>query len=182
MEESFSPGCRLAQCLGRHGITQNADKFVFCKADVEFAGFTITVDSVWPGGKYLQASDDFPTSRNITDIRSWFGLVNQVSYAFSMANQMQPFRQLLKPCTPFTWNDHLNRLFKESKPVIIREIEKGVKIFDKGKPTCLATDWSKDGIGFWLCQKHCTCPNNVPVCCPDGWKITLVESRFTHPA
>ena len=26
----------------------------------------------------------------------------------------------------------------------------GIKIFDKTKPTWLATDWSKQGIGYWL--------------------------------
>ena len=57
-----------------------------------------------------------------------------------------------------------------------------MRIFDKTKPTCLATDWSKDGIGFWLFQKHCRCSTTDPFCCHDGWKVTLVESRFTHPA
>ena len=46
----------------------------------------------------------------------------------------------------------------------------------------MATDWSKDGIGFFLLQKHCSCPGDAPFCCPDGWKVTLVGSRFTHPA
>ena len=100
--ESFLQAVHWLDVCGRHGITLNPAKFVFCKADVEFAKFTITTDSVRPGGKYLQAIDDFPTPRNITDIRSWFGLVYQVSYAISMANRMQPFQQLLKPGTPFT--------------------------------------------------------------------------------
>ena len=58
----------------------------------------------------------------------------------------------------------------------------GVRIFDKSKPTCLATDWSKVGIGFWLFQKHCSCPLTEPFCCRTGWKTVLVGSRFTHPA
>ena len=37
-------------------------------------------------------------------------------------------------------------------------------------------------IGFFLLQKHCSCPGDAPFCCPDGWKVTLVGSRFTHPA
>lgn len=50
------------------------------------------------------------------------------------------------------------------------------------RPTCLATDWSKDGIGHWLLQKHCHCDSCEPFCCHDGWKIVLVSSRFTHAA
>ena len=141
---------------GRNGITLNPDKFKFGNDRVEFAGFEITMDSVRPCEKYLRAITEFPRPKNITDVRSWFGLLNQVSYAFSMAEKMLPFRQLLKPSTPFYWDDNLNNLFEESKLVISAEIANGVHIFDKTKPTCLATDWSKTGIGFWLFQKHCT--------------------------
>ena len=58
-------------------------------------------------------------------------VVNQVSYAFSMAESMQPFQQLLKPSKTFTWDDQLDNIFNESKSIIIKEIEDGVKIFDK---------------------------------------------------
>jgi hypothetical protein len=182
IEESFFQACRWLDICGRNGITLNPEKFVFAQDIVEFAGFEITLDSVRPCKKYLQAISDFPTPKNITDMRSWFGLVNQVSYAFSMADRMQPFRQLLKPGTPFNWDSHLDSLFQESKAVIVSEIEDCVRIFDKTKPTCLATDWSKTGIGFWLFQKHCHCPKVAPSCCRDGWKVTLVGSRFTHSA
>ena len=163
-------------------MTLNPDKFVFAKDTVNFAGFQITPSSVRPCENYLQAIRDFPTRKTTTDIRSWFGLINQVSYAFSAADRMLPFRQLLKPGTPFHWNQQLNDLFEESKSIIINDIEAGVQIFDKTKSTCLATDWSKSGIGFWLSQKHCHCTSTVPFCCPFGWKTTLIGSRFTNKA
>ena len=61
------------------------------------AGFEITPTSVRPSRKFLESILDFPTPANITDIRSWFGLVNQVAYAFAAAERMLPFRALLKP-------------------------------------------------------------------------------------
>ena len=182
IEESFFQACNWLETCGRNGIILNPDKFVFAQDAVEFAGFEITSDSVRPCSRYLDAILGFPSPKNITDMRSWFGLVNQVSYAFSMTDRMQAFRQLLKPGTPFRWDDKLECLFQESKAVIVNEIEHGVQIFDKNKPTCLATDWSKNGIGFWLFQKHCHCQKSVPFCCQDGWKITLVGSRFTSAA
>ena len=72
---------------------------------VEFAGFEITLNTVRPYTKYLETIRDFPAPKNITDMRSWFGLINQVSYAFDSAERMLPFRQLLKPNTPFSWSD-----------------------------------------------------------------------------
>ena len=182
VEESFHQAVQWLDLCGRHGIVLNPDKFVFAQDQVDFAGFEITSDSVRPCRRYLQAIQDFPTPRNITDVRSWFGLINQVSYAFSMTDRMLPFRQLLKPSAPFQWDVQLQRLFEESKAIIASEIEEGVRIFDVNRPTCLATDWSKSGIGFWLFQKHCACSPVVPFCCNSGWKTTLVGSRFTHPA
>ena len=165
IEESFDQTVNWLDTCGRHGITLNPDKFVFAEDEVEFAGFQITLDTVRPCQQYLRSILEFPTPRNITDVRSWFGVVNQVSYAFSMAQRMEPFRQLLKPGIPFHWDDRLHALFEECKMVIVSEIEHGVQIFDKTKPTCLATDFSKTGIGFWLFQKHCTCADEEPFCC-----------------
>ena len=179
---SFHQAVNCLDICGRHGIILNPDKFVFGQDNVEFAGFEITPTNVRPCARYLDAIRNFPTPTNLTDIRSWFGLINQVSYAFAASTRMQPFREALKPGTPFIWNEELNNLFNESKTVIVTEIEDGVRIFDKSKPTCLATDWSKSGIGFWLFQKHCQCTSTDPFCCPTGWKTTLVGSRFTHAA
>ena len=182
VEEAFFQAVEWLDTCGRHGITLNPKKFAFAQMTVKFAGFEITPTSVRPCPEYLEAIQNFPTPRNITDVRSWFGLINQVSYAFAMTDRMLPFRKLLKPSTPFSWTDELDRLFEDSKAHIVNEIHTGVEIFDKNKPTCLATDWSKDGLGFWLLQKHCACPSSKPFCCKTGWRVTLVGSRFTSGA
>ena len=182
IEEAFFHAVNWLDVCGSNGIVLNPSKFVFAKQTVEFAGFEITPTTVRPCPRYLTAIKDFPTPQNITDIRSWFGLVNQVSYAFASAERMLPFRNLLKPDKPFEWNDQLEELFNESKSIIIKEIRRGVEIFDKTKPTCLATDWCRDGIGYWLLQKHCSCSTIKPLCCKTGWKVTLVGSRFTSSA
>ena len=182
IEESFFQAANWLDTCGKNGVTLNPTKFRFGQDEVEFAGFEITNQTVKPCKKYIRAISDFPTPQNLTDVRSWFGLINQVSYAFSMADTMLPFRELLKPSKKFHWDESLEKAFQESKITIIKEIHNGVQIFDKSRPTCLATDWSKDGIGYWLFQKHCTCPTNDLFCCKSGWKITLVGSRFTHDA
>ena len=63
---------------GRHGITLNPQKFRSAQDEVEFAGFEITKDTVRPCKKYIRAIAEFPAPRSLTDIRSLFGLVNQV--------------------------------------------------------------------------------------------------------
>ena len=138
--------------------------------------------SVHPCPQYLEAIQNFSTPHNITDVRSWFSLVIQVSCAFTMMARMPPFSALLKPGMPFLWANQLNCIFGESKAGIINEIDKGVEIFNRTKPTCLATDWSKDDIGFWLFQKHCACPSSNLFCCKTRWRVTLVGSHFTSGA
>ena len=75
----------------------NPDKFRFAKDTVKFAGFEISRQNVKPSSKYLAAIEGFPTPKDITGIRSWFGVVNQVAYTFSMSEVMHPFGELLRP-------------------------------------------------------------------------------------
>ena len=182
IEDAFHQATEWLDICARNGITLNPSKFRFAQDEVEFAGFEITRTEVKPWRKYLRAISEFPTPTGITDIWAWFGLVNQVAYAFSMASVVSPFRSLLKPSSPFTWSTDLQQAFDASKTEICTRIQEGVRIFDKNRLTCLATDWSKDGIGYWLFQKHCQCPSREIFCCQEGWKVTLVGSRFTHPA
>ena len=91
---------------------------------------------------------------------------------------MAPFRNLLKKNSKFTWNEDLETSFKKAKKQIAKEIEKGVRIFEKHRTTCLATDWSRSGVGAWLLQKHCTCDSKKTFYCPTGWQVTLFTSRY----
>ena len=182
IEQAFHQAVEWLDTCAANGITLSPPKFKFAMDTVEFAGFTVTPNEVRPSDKFTAAIRQFPTPRNITDVRAWFGLVNQVSYTFAMTKTMLPFRDLLRPTTPFRWTDELSKAMDASKLHICSKIQSGVEIFDKGRPTCLATDWSKSGIGFWLTQKHCKCQTSDPFCCRDGWRVTLVGSRFTHAA
>ena len=165
------------------GIVFNPKKFRFACDEVDFAGFTVTATGIRPARHLLEAIQNFPTPRDITGARSWFGLVNQVAYAFSMTEEMAPFRDLLKPGQAWYWDEQLDNIFKRSRAVITQQVEQGVRSFEVGRPTCLATDWSKQGLGFCLLQKFCRCTmEQAPNCCKDGWRLVFAGSRFTSPA
>ena len=167
---------------GKNGVVFNPSKFVFGADIVDFAGFTVTPSGYKPTAQLLDAIRDFPTPTNITGVRSWFGLVNQVSYAFAQSEVMAPFRDLLrtKEGNKFYWDDSLDELFNHSKTVITKHVENGVRSFEVNRATCLSTDWSKTGIGFVLQQKHCSCNlDNAPHCGPGHWKLVFAGSRFT---
>ena len=146
----------LLQCA-KNGIVHNTNKFQFYRDVVQFGGLQITPSGVTPSESMIQAICNFPVLRTITDTRSWFQLVNQVAWANSLSPVMLPFRDLVKLNSKFTWNQSLEDAFKDSKWVIIDLVQNGVAKFDKDRVTCLAPDWSKEGMGFLLLQKHCQC-------------------------
>ena len=171
-----------ADLCGKNGIVLNPEKLQFSCNEVDFTSFHITGSTVTPRPKYIEAIDQFPRPANITDIRAWFGLVNQVAHYGRMLELMEPFKPLLSPKTKFAWSDELETAFIASKKAIVDAIKHGVDIFDPQRVTCLQTDFSGRGIGYWLRQKYCKCSHIDPSCCPEGWKITLVGSRFLRDA
>ena len=182
IRSSFLQACKYLDLCAHNGITLNPQKFQFCQDVVDFAGLQITNTSVRPSDKLLRSIMEFPTPKDITGARAWFGLINQAAYAFAMTEEMTCFRHLLKPKVKFQWTPELDGLFKKSKQIIVLKIIEGVHLYDKSLPTCLATDFSGTGLGFFLLQKTCTCSSMAPTCCSTGWRLCLVGSRFLHPA
>ena len=154
--------------LGESGIVLNPEKFSFAEKSVDFAGFRISQTSIEPLPKYLDAIRDFPMPKSTTDIRSWFGLANQVANYAQLRDIMAPFKPFLSPKQQFSWTEELDKAFEISKQSIIEEIRHGVEIFDPTKQTCLRPDWSQRGIGYFFLQKHCQCASTTPECCTDG--------------
>ena len=182
LEEHWWRTIRFLAKVGSAGIVLNPSKFQFSQKQVEFAGFKISEDKIEPLPKYLDAIRTFPVPRNITDIKSWFGLINQVSNYAQLRDLLAPFRPFLSPKVKFNWTSELNEAFVKSRDSVVDAIRHGVQIFDLDKKTCLRPDWSSKGVGYFLTQKHCTCPGTCPDCCENGWVITLAGSRFLSGA
>ena len=179
---NFNRVCDFLSLCSNNGIIFNSSKFQFCEDEVQFVGFDVTNTGIKPTSEFIDGIMSFPTPQNLTDVRSFFGAVAQISYTFATAPVMLPFRHLLSSKTPFSWSPDLEIAFQEAKLEIIRQCEEGVRSFDPNLPTALATDWSRVGMGFWLCQKHCDCEASSPGCCPSGWQTVFCGSRFCTPA
>ena len=120
-----------------NGITFNPEKFVFARDTIDYVGFEITADSMRPSHKMLEAIKDLSAPTNITAMRAFFGLVNQVSYAFSMKDTMAPLRELLRPSATVYWDENLQKLFQEAKEEVVRKVEHGVKMFEMNRTMLL---------------------------------------------
>ena len=162
-----------------NGVVLNKDIFQFAQKFVEFVGFEITEEGYKPLKRIIEAIQNFPVPKTITDVRSWFRLVNQLSYSFAQARVMEPFRKLLSSKT-FYWDSHIEDVFNKLKDEIVKLVQDGIKTFVRERPTCLIMDWTKTGIGFHLTQKHCDCqPPPRPDCGKEHWKLVFAGSCFT---
>ena len=166
----------------KNGVVINKKKFQFCKDTIDFAGLTITPTGIEPSEKMLSSISGFPTPTDLTSACSWFGLVNQVAWAYSLSPIMLPFRDLIRPHQRFYWDENLDNLFEASKKTIVDQVKQGVQSFDFSRQTRIQPDWSKEGIGYLLLQKQCECSEKSPLCCHDGWKLIFAGSRFTKKA
>ena len=125
LQENFEDVCRLLQICHSAGLIFNSDKFQFGQETVEFAGLEVTMTGVRPSRKFLESIRAFPAPRNLSGATSFFGMVNQVSYAFAMSPYMSAFRHMLRPDTweAFEWNHSLKREFEAAKEKIVEAVQ-----------------------------------------------------------
>ena len=77
-------------------ISLKKKKFKFACTFVNFAGYEISQAGYKLGASLIKGISDFSTPQNITNLRSFFGLVNQLSCSSNnIATCLAPLRQLL---------------------------------------------------------------------------------------
>ena len=104
IESAFFHVWEFLTICAKNGVVLNKDKFQFCSSQVDFAGLTITASGVAPSSRMLSAIQDFPPPTDLSSARAWFGLVNQVQWAYANGPSMAPFRELVRPKSKFVWN------------------------------------------------------------------------------
>ena len=75
----------------------------------------------------MNAIKNFPTPKNLTDIRSWFGLVNQVAHYAQLRDILAPFKRFFSPKRKFNWSDEPDKAFSDFKTAITDASRHGVK-------------------------------------------------------
>ena len=160
----------LEQCR-HHGVTLKRAKTQVAVTEVDFGGFSLSATGIQSSPDLLKSIRDFPRPRNLTDLSSWFGLVNQLgNFSKDITNILEPFRSLLKKDSVFQWLPEHEQAFADAKhrlsstPILT--------YFALNHQTMLATDASRlNGLGFVLLQMV------------DGvWKPVQAGSRFLTPA
>ena len=149
------------------GITLNPAKFRFARQEVNFCGYRVTPTGYTSDGEKLRAIAEFPRPHNITDLRSFLGLANQLGpFSSELADAASPLRDLLKKGRIWCWTPDHEAAFREVKRVL--SAPPVMAFFDPRLPTVLQTDASSTrGMGFALLQRH-----------GDVWRLVHCGSRF----
>ena len=154
-------------------ISLNREKFQFCQPKAHFAGFTLTPLGYSISNDITEAIAQFPTPSSRTDLRSFFGLINQLaSSTRDIAEVLAPLRPLLSTRNEFLWAQPHDEAFAQAKKMLTTSPI--LAYFDTTKETRLHTDASTLGIGFVLLQKSTDGSNE--------WKTVQAGSRFLTDA
>ena len=182
LRQLFLDTAEILTLTAEHGIIQNTKKFVWGRREYEYVEFTIMEDGVRLSDSTLKAIAEFPRPTDITGMRSWYGLVEQVSFILSKSELMEPFQPLMKKGAEYVRTPERQCAFDMARREIVDLVKSGVKSFRLGAWTCVITDWSRRGVVFLLWQKPCQCSQIHPKCCKSGWVIVTCRSRFCTPA
>ena len=136
-----------------YNITLNPTKCQFAAETVDFCGFTVSSDGYTVDEKKVRAVKNFPQPCNITELRAFLGLVNQLgSFSDEIAAAAEPLRQLLKPRNAWLWTTvHTTAFEKVKKALVAPPI---LDYYNPARRTVLETDASRlGGLGFCLRQQ-----------------------------
>ena len=155
----------LQRCFDER-ISQHKDKFKFCECEIAFAWFKLSREGYKVNDSLLNAIRNFPLPIYVTDLRSFFGLANQLaSNTAAIVQRLQPLRPLSSTKNDFVWGADHTKAFKLAKESLTQVPI--LSYFDTTKLTKLMTNASCKGLGFVLQQMH-----------GDKWRIIQAGSRF----
>ena len=165
----------LKRCR-EYGITLNREKFKFGEKEVDFVGYHLSSKGIAVDTKKIKAIQDFPQPTNISELRSFFGLVNQLgAFSKDIAHLAGPLRPLLKAKNAFVWlPSHIDAFTNLKEALVSPPI---LQPFDVKCETFLMTDASRTrGLGYALMQKR-TNGEMVLIQCGSRF-ITETERRY----
>jgi hypothetical protein len=127
------------------------EKCFFCFKQIDYCGFIVSEKGIAPQKKKLQAITDWPTPKDVTDVRSFIGLCGFYrKFIKAYATLVTPLTDLLKKDKTFSWTTSCKRSFESLKQAFI---DSTILAFpDPNKTYFLYTDASDKAIGATLNQ------------------------------
>ena len=142
----------LQQVLGKleeAGLKLNKEKCSFLLKQIEYLGHVIDAQGLHPSEEKIKAIKAAPSPKNITELRSFLGIINYYSkFLPTLSAQLAPLYSLLRKHTKWSWGKEQEVAFTSAKQAL--QADSLLVHFDPAKPLLLACDASQYGIGAVL--------------------------------
>ena len=140
---------KLLKRLQDAGLKANKEKCEFFRDRVQFCGHEIDSEGLHKTQEKIEAVVNAPSPANVSQLRSFFGLVNFYNRFLPNASTvLHPLHQLLEQDSEWQWTKQCEQAFTEAKRMITSE--QVLTHYDPALPVRLACDASSTGIGAVL--------------------------------
>ncbi|XP_036815479.1 uncharacterized protein LOC118943635 [Oncorhynchus mykiss] len=135
--------------LKEYGLQANLKKCEFFKDKIVFCGHEIDCNGLHKTQDKIEAVVQAPRPQNITEVRSFTGLINYYRrFLPNLSAVLQPLNQLLEKNRTWRWTEQCENAFLEAKRLITSE--QVLMHYDPEMPVKLACDASPYGLGAVL--------------------------------
>ena len=145
----------LGQVLERlesAGLSLKKSKCVFMTTSVEYFGHVIDAKGLHPSSSKVKAIKKAPEPTNITELKSFLGLLNYYNkFLPNVSTILAPLHKLLCKDTKWKWSKAQAEAFKKAKDLL--QSSSLLVHFDGAKPLLLSCDASPYGLGAVLAHK-----------------------------
>lgn len=142
----------VLEALANAGLHLKPAKCAWSKKEVSFLGFTVVAGKgIRMSDDKIQALRDTPAPRNLSDLRSFLGLVNFYDkFIPHFSDIVAPLTDLTKKDAPFNWSPVHSAAFSRLLESIRNDVF--LAAFDWSKPVTLETDASDVAYGGCISQ------------------------------
>ena len=136
---------KVFQRLQKYGLRVKPEKCRFMQERVEYMGRRISAKGIQSTDSKIKAIKDAPQPRNITELRSFLGMVNfQAIFVPHLSTIIRPLNDLL--CDkPWSWTDDHTTVFNTIKEILTSDDV--LTHYDPKRTLELAADASPYGLG-----------------------------------
>ena len=147
--EHLSTLDKVLQRLEENGLKVNKEKCKFLQDSVEYLGHVISATGLHQAPSKVQAIVDMPTPRDVTQLRSFIGMVQYYSkFLPNLSTTLAPLNQLLHKGVAWRWTDQEEKCFQKVKNLLLKN---NILVhYDPTLPLIMASDSSAYGLGAVL--------------------------------